>query len=100
MENTLIDLKSIEWALTEDNSIIISERDVPFATSYDVKSSRTGEVRTFEFAHSTGPEFEPDTKWVYESEDGIVLEVANDPKMTKAAGEAYLRAKTRNAYGG
>jgi len=78
-----------------ENVIRMSERDVPFDTSYTVVSpKRRGTRKLFEFTHSTGSEWDTETKWVYKSEDGQTLEVSNDEKMTKEAGERYLEAKT------
>lgn len=75
-----------------ENVIRMSELHVPFDTSYTVVTP-SGKKKLFEFTHSTGPEFVTDTKYVYESEDGQRLEVVNDERMTKEAGEMYLEAK-------
>lgn len=89
---TLIDLNKIAWSF-EDKVITISEKDVPFATEYNVRSPKGGE-KVFTFTNSTGPEFAPDTKWIYESDDKLQLAVCNDTKMVKVAAAAYLKAKT------
>ena len=81
----------------ETNTFMVNERDVPFDTSYTIKNSVTGNSMEFEFTHSTGPEFEPSTKWIYKSADGCILEVCNDPEMTEIARKNYLRAKLGNA---
>lgn len=91
---TLIDLNKIDWSF-ENKVITISEKAVPFATEYNVRSPKGGE-KEFKFSHSTGPEFDPNTKWIYKSEDGLQLAVCNDAQMVKAAAAAYLKAKTRN----
>lgn len=91
---TNIALSDIDWSFDKQTStILISERDVPFATTYNVISPNTGVGKLFEFTHSTGPEFDPKTCWIYKSEDGITLSVANDEKMVEEASKNYLRAK-------
>lgn len=79
---------------SEKGVIVISEKDVPFGTEYNVISP-TGGSRVFKFTESTGPEFDPNTRWMYKSDDGIQLAVCNDPKMVKEAAESYLKAKLR-----
>lgn len=92
-----ITLSNIDCSYDKETStILISERDVPFATTYNVISPKTGVGKLFEFSHSTGPEFDPNTSWIYYSEDGITLSVSNDAKMVKIAAENYLSAKLRN----
>lgn len=88
-----IDLNKIPWSF-EDKVITISEKDVAFATEYNVRSPKGGE-KEFKFTHSTGPEFDVNTKWMYKSDDGLQLAVCNDAKMVKAAAAAYLNAKLR-----
>jgi hypothetical protein len=74
-------------------TFVMSEKGIPFGTSYVIRNPKTGGSRKFEFTHSTGPEFDPTTRWVYKSEDGIQLEVCNDEQMTKIAAKNYLDAK-------
>ena len=89
-----IDLNSVKYFYDSNRKcIIMSERDVQFATTYNVKSSRTGMLKLFEFTHSTGPEFSSDTRWVYKSDDGLLLEVCNDGEMVSKAARNYLTAK-------
>lgn len=76
-------------------TIIISEKGIPFGTSYVVKNPKTNGSKTFNLSHSTGSEFDVKTKWVYKSEDGISLEVCNDAEMTKIAAHNYLEAKLK-----
>ena len=90
---TNIDFKKIPWSF-KINEITISEKDVPFDTDYNVISPTNGN-KHFKFTHSTGPEFDKDTKWIYVSEDGIRLAVCNDTQMVKVAAENYLKAKLR-----
>jgi hypothetical protein len=73
----------------------MGERGIPFGTSYVIKNPNTGGTKKFEFTHSTGAEFDPKTRWIYKSEDGIVLEVCNDEEMTKIAADVYLKAKLK-----
>ena len=87
---TRVNLENIKWSFNkktcEKGTIIISEKEVPFDTNYEVVSPNNG-VKTFTFTHSTGTEFSPDTKWMYISEDGIELAICNDPHMVKIAAE-------------
>lgn len=78
------------------STITMGERDVPFDTSYRVINPKSGGSMDFEFSHSTGPEFNPQTKWIYYNSDKtVVLEVGNDPEITKRALEAYLETKKK-----
>ena len=93
---SLIDLSKITFSYNKDSkTFTISERDVPFCTEYEVKNPSTGAVSVFEFKHSTGPEYNKDTKWIYANKEGIILEVCNDPIMVKEAARLYIEAKTR-----
>ena len=89
-----IDLKKILWSF-EKGIITISEKDVAFGTTYNVISPNTGVGKLFEFTHSTGPEFDKNTQWIYKCDDGIQLAVCNDAQMVKKAAEEYLKAKLR-----
>lgn len=73
-----------------------NEKDIPFSTTYEVKNPGTGISKTFEFSHSTGPEFDPKTDWIYKGPDGLQLIISNDPDITKERAESYLKAKLRN----
>jgi hypothetical protein len=86
-----VDLNKIKWSF-ESKVITISEKDVKFATEYNVISPKGGN-KVFQFSHSTGPEFDKDTKWMYNSEDGLQLAVCNDANMVKIAAENYLKHK-------
>lgn len=91
-----VNLASTKYVLNkETKTIMLSERDVRFGTEYKLQSP-SGVEKTFTLSHSTGPEFSPTTRWVYKSEDGLVLEVCNDAVMTELASESYLKAKLRN----
>jgi hypothetical protein len=95
----LIDLGKVPFSYSEgDRSFLFSERDIPFRTEYDVFNPKTGATEKFKFSHSTGPEFDPNTKWIYWNlENNIRMEVSNDPEMTAIAAENYLQAKTRSS---
>jgi len=71
-----------------------SEKDIQFATSYTIKNPNTGMSKQFDFTNSTGPEFDPNTKWIYTCGD-MTLEVCNDAKTTSVNAENYLKAKMR-----
>lgn len=73
----------------------MSEKDVQFATEYIISNPRTGGEEKFSFSHSTGPEFDPKTKWVYHGDKGHKLEVCNDPILTRISAQNYIKAKTR-----
>lgn len=88
-----VDLNTIKWSY-ENKVITISEKDVKFGTEYNIISPKGGS-KVFQFTHSTGPEFDVNTKWIYKSEDGIQLAVCNDANMVKKAAENYLKAKLR-----
>lgn len=93
-----IDLSKVKYGYDIPNKVFtLSEKDVPFDTSYQLLNPKTNGTCRFEFSHSTGPEFDPSTKWVYESNetDGITLEICNDPVMVEVAAEKYLKAKLR-----
>ena len=80
----------------EANTFFGSERNIKFATEYEVKNTISGKSEKFEFTHSTGPEFDSATQWVYKSESGILLIIGNDAEITKLNAEAYLKHKTEN----
>lgn len=69
-----------------------SERHISFATTYGVEDE--GALREFKFSHSTGPEFNPTTQWVYTC--GLrKLIIANDELITKINKQNYLDAKLK-----
>ena len=91
---TTIDLNKVPYSVDPITKVIsVSEKHIHFATTYNV-ISKTRTAKVFDFSHSTGPEFDPNTKWVYKCEN-FVLEVCNDKKMTAIAAENYLRSKMK-----
>lgn len=78
-----------------NNTFTMSERDVKFATSFKITNPKTGNSMLFNFQYSTGPEFDPNTRWVYISDTGVKLELKNDPITTQIARENYLKYKLR-----
>lgn len=83
----------------KEKIIHVSEKDIPFATKYELYNPSTGKTMNFEFSHSTGAEFDPKTQWVYKSKAMVgnkVLQLIahNDPQTTKRNADAYLKAKT------
>ena len=67
-----------------------------FATSYKLVD-KSGNYKIFNFEKSTGPEFDPNTEWIYKSENSqITLVISNDATMTKVAAESYKTAKLSN----
>ncbi|MBC7866236.1 MAG: hypothetical protein H7X88_01770 [Gloeobacteraceae cyanobacterium ES-bin-316] len=88
--------KNGTWSYdSKTKTFMVSEKEIPFATSYLVQNTSTGNFMEFEFTHSTGSEFDPTTRWVYKSKKmDLTLEVCNDAKMCKQAASNYLAAKT------
>ena len=89
-----ISTDKLNW-LASINTFTGSEKDILFATSYEVTNPKTDKTVVFEFTHSTGPEFDPNTSWVYKSKCGIYLIIENEAKITARNAENYLKAKTR-----
>lgn len=80
----------------ENKTFDISEKNTGgFDTSYTLVNPKNNAKKVFEFSHSTGPEFDPNTKWIYKS-DELILSVSNDKNITKISEQNYLRAKLRN----
>jgi len=73
--------------------ITISERNVKFDTAYRLWNPITEHGKVFNFSHSTGPEFSPDTKYIYKSDDGFTLEIVNDHVITEARKQMYINSK-------
>lgn len=95
MHEIIFDRKKHAWD-SAARKFRVSEKDVAFAIDYRIVNTETGKSMDFHFSHSTGPEFDPNTKWIYINNDsGIALEVCNDPEITKVAAEKYLEAKLR-----
>lgn len=89
-----IDINKLSY-LKEAKAFFGSEKDIPFATTYTVHNPKTGNSVDFEFIHSTGPEFDPETVYVYESKSGLRLHVANDKRVTGIRAAMYEKAKLR-----
>jgi len=90
-----VNLNNIPFSY-ENGIITISEKNVQFGTEYNVISPKGGN-KVFKFTHSTGPEFDKDTKWMYESDDKLKLAVCNDPVMVKVAAAKYLKGKSQGS---
>jgi hypothetical protein len=78
-----------------NKTFTVSGKDVRFAYSYTLVNNETDNKKDFSFKESTGSEWDPNTIWVYESEDGFILNVKNDD-VTPEHAEKYLQAKLRN----
>ena len=74
----------------------LNEKDVRFDTEYSVVNPATGQAKQFKFIESTGSEWDPNTKWIYKSDDGLSLEVSNDQAITEKRADVYLAHKLRN----
>lgn len=82
--------------IKNENLLIASERNVAFATTYFVKNEKTGNRIQFDFSHSTGPEFDENTRWIYVANSIKIttkLAICNDKIMTKIAANNYLAHK-------
>lgn len=79
----------------ESKTFFANEKDVPFDTSYEIKNPKTGNSMSFDFSHSTGSEWDPNTSWVYVSKSNpeIKFIVSNDAETTKANADSYLNSK-------
>lgn len=94
---TVIDTSRVKFLyIPEEKTFIISEREIRFDTEYEIYNPKTGVRKEFNFTHSTGPEFDPATAYVYANEEGYSLWVTNDATITANNEEAYLKAKLRN----
>lgn len=81
----------------ETNAFKLDGRKVAFATQYILMNDKTKESQAFNFSHSTGSEWDPNTVWVYKTQDELLtLEVSN--YVPSGAKEAYLEAKISNYY--
>lgn len=80
----------------ETKTFTMSEKDVRFDTQYNIKNLKTGNSELFDFVHSTGPEFDPNTKWIYKSQTGLTLEVCNDKEITEQLAKNYLEHKLKH----
>lgn len=93
---TIIDLKLVKKYVVLDGVIRISERDIPFDTTYEIISPKTGVQKQFRFECSTGSEFDPKTEWIYKSEDGFEFRVCNDKSMCEKNAISYLTRKVNS----
>lgn len=94
---TLINLEQTPHSYFKDLAMFsFNERHVPFATQYEVVNPKTGNSMLFELSHSTGPEFDPKTCWIYFNVDKTLsLKIANDKVLTQLQAQRYLNAKTK-----
>lgn len=92
---TIVKLSDKKYSV-ENGIIRVSEKEVPFDTTYEVISPKTSVQKRFHFKRSTGPEFDINTEWVYKSEDGFEFRVCNDKRMTELAAANYLNHKLKN----
>lgn len=87
------DKENKKFTMSESNKGIV----IPFRIQYELYNPKTETIKVFEFTHSTGPEFDSDTRWIYKCDD-MILEICNDPEVTKRNATNYLAAKTRKCY--
>lgn len=80
----LLILKTTPYTV-RNGIIYISEKDIQFDLNYDVVSPHTGVTKKFSFECSTGSEYDPNTEWIYKSDDGHKLHICNDAQMCKEA---------------
>jgi len=75
--------------------ITISEKHVTkFDSNYRLWNPVTQHGKVFEFSHTTGPEFDPNTSFIFKSDDGLTLEIVNDPETTEARKQLYINSKS------
>lgn len=81
----------------EKNTFVINERDTTFDTSYDVYNPPTGKYVTFQFSHSTGSEWDPNTIWVYKNTShNLELHITQDKTITEMRSNNYLKHKLKS----
>lgn len=92
---TKVNLGDVKYNYNEEtNTLSISETQVQFDTKYELVSPKTGNSKIFNFKNSTGPEFDPETRWIYECEGGtFTLEVCNHKVLTELNAQKYLEGK-------
>jgi len=89
-----VQLHKIKYSYNkETKTFTMSERDVKFDTTYELFNEKTRGTMKFEFSHSTGAEFDKNTKWIYKADVGCILEVCNDERMVLEAERNYLIGK-------
>lgn len=96
-ESTNIDLGRTKYKYDKDKrTFYFNEKDVKFDTDYVVSNPKSGKSLDFRFKESTGPEFDPNTEYIYvNKENNLTLIVTNDPVITQHRADSYLTAKTR-----
>ena len=67
---------------------------IPFGTKHSLTNEQTCGLKDFDFSHSTGSEWDVDTKWIYKSLDGYTLEIGNED-VTQEQRDNYMNAKMR-----
>lgn len=71
---------------------------IPFATRYEMVNDETGKSNVFDFVHSTGSEWDKDTKWVYACTEGkgfIFVLSSEDQRTLNVRKRNYIKAKMR-----
>ena len=77
------------------NAFYGNEKDIPFSIVYQIINIISKNSEVFKLSYSTGPEFDPETKWIYKSTTSeIQLVICNDFKITTRNEESYLRHKS------
>lgn len=97
-------MKSVDIILTPSNTnydaktgtFVMSEVGIQFSMNYKLINPKTGDSREFELSHSTGSEWDPETVWVYKSDDGYTLIITQDTHLTKERSASYLKHKTKD----
>jgi len=88
----------------------VSEHLIRFATAYRVLNPKTGDYMDFNLSHSTGPEFDENTEWVYTHNtqgnakgnvkplhtECYFLRIKNDSDLTEKRKRNYLDFKMNN----
>lgn len=92
----LIDINKSFLFTKENMTLHVSEKDIKFATTYQLRNPKTNQAKVFNFVKSTGAEFDPNTVWIYKTEDNsLTLKVYNERVTTVINAGNYLKAKLR-----
>jgi len=93
-----VDLDFIKAKLTFDKvskTFYGCDKNFQFATTYTIVNPKTGGRKKFDLVKQTGPEFDPNTKYIYKSEDDYTFEVSQNEQLTKERADSYLKHKLR-----
>lgn len=95
---TQINLGKVPYSYNKDTkTFLFSEKNVNFATTYDLINPKTNKIVSFDLLHSTGSEWDPNTIWIYANSDkSLFVHVGQDANITKMKSKLYLDHKLLN----